>query len=52
MLPLKKLAKKNEFYFTMFKTEAYTLQDHTTIDGKIITAGWLVVQEQYLCSMK
>ena len=34
----------------MFKPEAYTLQDNTTIDGKIIIAGELVVKSQYLCS--
>ena len=36
----------------MFKTVAYTLQENTTIDGKIITAGELVVKERYLCSMQ
>ena len=41
----------NGFYFIMFTSEAYKLQDNTTIDGKIITAGELVVKEQYLCSM-
>ena len=28
---------KNEFFVIMFKSEAYTLQYNTTIDGKIIT---------------
>ena len=42
----------NGFYFIMFISEAYTLQDNTTIDGKIITAGELVVKAQYICSMK
>ena len=32
-------AATNLFYVIMFKSEAYTLQDNTTIDGKIITAG-------------
>ena len=36
----------------MFTSEEYTLQNNTTIDGKIITAGELVVKEQYLCSMQ
>ena len=36
----------------MFTSEVYTLQDNTTIDGKIITAGELVVNSQYLCSMQ
>ena len=42
----------NEFCVFMFTTEAYTLHDNTTIDGKVITAGGLVVKAQYLCSMK
>ena len=36
----------------MFKSGAYTLQENTTIDGQIITAGKLVVKEKYLCSMQ
>ena len=36
----------------MFVSEAYTLQYNTTIDGKIITAGELVVKAQYLYSMQ
>ena len=36
----------------MFTSEAYILQDNTTIYGKIITAGKLVVKSQYLCSMQ
>ena len=35
-----------------FTSEAYTIQDNTTIEGKIITAGKLVVKSQYLCSMQ
>ena len=42
----------NGFYVIMFTSGAYTLQENTTIDGKIITAGELVVKVQYLCSMK
>ena len=36
----------------MFTSGAYTLQENTTIDVKIITAGELVVKAQYLCSMQ
>ena len=36
----------------MFTSGAYTLQENTTIDGQIITAGELVVEAQYLCSMQ
>ena len=42
----------NGFYVIMFTSGAYTLQENTTIDGKIITAGELVVKAQYLCSMQ
>ena len=36
----------------MFASGAYTLQENTTIDGQIITAGELVVKSQYTCSMQ
>ena len=36
----------------MFTSGAYTLQENTTIDGKILIAGELVVNEKYLCSMQ
>ena len=36
----------------MFTSGAYKLQENTTIDGQIITAGELVVKAQYLCSMQ
>ena len=42
----------NGFYVIVFTLEAYTLQDNTTIDVKIITAGGLVVKAQYLCSVQ
>ena len=29
----------NAYYVIMFTSGAYTLQENTTIDGKIITAG-------------
>ena len=34
----------NGIYVIIFTPEAYTLQNNTTIDGKIITAGELVVK--------
>ena len=42
----------NGFYFIMFTSESYTLQDNTNIYGQIITDGELVVKAQYLCSMQ
>ena len=42
----------NGFYVVVFKSEAYTLQDNTTIDGQIITAGELVFKAQYICSVQ
>ena len=42
----------NRFYVIMLTSGAYKLQENTTIDGKIITAGELVVKEQYLCYIK
>ena len=42
----------NGFYVIMFTSKAYKLQDNTTMDGNIITAGELVVKSQYLCSMQ
>ena len=36
----------------MFTSEAYTLQNNTTIDGKIITADELFVKAQYIYSMQ
>ena len=42
----------NGFYVIMFTSGAYTLQDNTKIDGQIITAGELVVNEKYICSMQ
>ena len=31
--------ENNVFYVIMFTSEVYTIQDNTTIDGKIITSG-------------
>ena len=42
----------NGFYVIMFTSGAYTLQQNTTIDGKILIAGELVVNAKYLCSLK
>ena len=42
----------NGFYFIMFTSEAYTLQDTTTSYGQIVNAVKLVVKEQYLSSMQ
>ena len=42
----------NGFYVIMFTSGAYTIQENTTIDGQIITAGELVVKAQYLCSVQ
>ena len=36
----------------MLTSEAYILQENTTIDGQIITAGELVVKSQYICSVQ
>ena len=42
----------NGFYVIQFLSEAYTLQNNTTIDGQVISAGELFVKAQYLCSMQ
>ena len=42
----------NGFYVIMFTSGAYTLQENTTIDGQIITAGELIVKAKYLCSVQ
>ena len=36
----------------MFTSGSYTLQESTTIDLQIITAGELVVTARYICSMQ
>ena len=36
------------YYVINFVSEAYTLQEDTTCDGHIISAGELVVKSQYL----
>ena len=42
----------NELYVVKFLSEAYTLQNNTTIDGQIISSGELVVKAQYFWSMQ
>ena len=42
----------NGFYVIMFISDAYTLQENTTIYGQILIAGELVVNAKYLCSMQ
>ena len=42
----------NGFYVIIFTSGSYTLQENTTIYGHFITAGELVVKEQYLCYMQ
>ena len=42
----------NVFYVIMLTSGAYTLQENTTVDGKIITAGELVVKAKNICSMQ
>ena len=36
----------------MFTSGAYTLQKNTKVDGQIISAGELVVNAKYICSMQ
>ena len=40
------------FYVIIFKSEAYTFQDNTTIDGKIINACELVSKALYHCFLQ
>ena len=42
----------NDFYVIMSTSGAYTLQENTIIDLKIIATGELVVKSQYLCYMQ
>ena len=39
---------KNGFYVIQFLSEAYTLQNNTTIDGQVISDGELYVKAKYL----
>ena len=38
----------NRFYVIQLNSEAYKIQNNTTIDGKVISAGELVVKAQYI----
>ena len=40
------------YYVIKFLSEGYTLQEETTCDGKIITAGELVFKAQYMNCMQ
>ena len=42
----------NGFHVIQFLSEEYTLQNNTTIDEKVISAGELVFKVQYLSSMQ
>ena len=42
----------NGFYVIQSISDAYTLQNNTTIDGQVISAGKLVIKAQYICSMQ
>ena len=40
--------KTNLLYIIRFLSDAYTLQNNTTIDGQVISDNELVVKAQYL----
>ena len=42
----------NGLYVIQFVSEAYTLQNNTTISGQVISSGELVVKAQYIFSMQ
>ena len=42
----------NGLYVIQFISEAYTLQNNTTIYGQVISASELVVKSKYICSIK
>ena len=42
----------NGLYVIQLISEAYTLQNNTTIDGKVISAGELFVKKKYLFSVQ
>ena len=43
---------KNVLYVIKLLSEAYILQNNTTIDGQVISAGGLFVKPKYIFSMK
>ena len=42
----------NGFYVIQLISEAYMLQNNTTIDGQVISSGELVVKAQCICSVQ
>ena len=44
--------KTNGLYFIQFSSEAYTLQNNTTIYQQVISAGKIFVKAQYICLMQ
>ena len=42
----------NRLYVNQLISEAYTLQNNTTIYGQVFSAGELVVKTQYICFMQ
>ena len=42
----------NGFYVIKLISDTYTIQNNTTIYGQVISAGELVVNVQYICSMQ
>ena len=42
----------NVLYVIQFISEAYMLQNNTTIDGQFIYAGELVFKSKYICSIQ
>ena len=42
----------NGLYVIWILSEAYILQNSTTVDGQVMYAGELVVKEQYPCYMQ
>ena len=42
----------NGLYVIQFISEAYILQNNTTIDGQVVYASELVVKAQYICSVQ
>ena len=53
MVPLTLMTpKKKGFHVILFISDAYTLQNSTTIYGQVISAGELVVKSKYLYSMQ
>ena len=42
----------NLVYVIQFLSEAYTLQNNTTIDGQVISSGELFIKAKYLFSIQ